>query len=58
MPGTSRMPVSLRESFNNVRNKARARPVWSNPLQLLSLDLYVFPYTLPIGSLQNKNIHN
>ncbi|KAH8906996.1 PLP-dependent transferase [Coniochaeta sp. PMI_546] len=39
MPGTSRMPVSLRESFNNVRNKARARPVWSNPLQVLSVDL-------------------
>lgn len=33
------MPVSLRESFNNVRNKARARPVWSNPLQVVSIDL-------------------
>ncbi|KAJ9164982.1 PLP-dependent transferase [Coniochaeta hoffmannii] len=39
MPGTSRMPVSLRESFNNVRNRARTRPVWSNPLRLLSIDL-------------------
>lgn len=36
------MPVSLRESFNNVRNKARARPVWSNPLRVVSIDLYVF----------------
>lgn len=40
MPGTSRMPVSLRDSFNNARIRARARPVWSNPLQLLSIDLY------------------
>ncbi|KAB5585838.1 pyridoxal phosphate-dependent transferase [Coniochaeta sp. 2T2.1] len=40
MPGTSRMPVSLRESFNNVRSRARARrPIWANPLQVLSLDL-------------------
>ena len=39
------MPVSLRESFNNVRNKARAqRPIWTNPLQVLSVDLFVsFP---------------
>lgn len=35
------MPVSLRESFNNVRTKARQQPGWNNPLQLLSLDLYV-----------------
>ncbi|KAB5582732.1 pyridoxal phosphate-dependent transferase [Coniochaeta sp. 2T2.1] len=40
MPGTSRMPVSLRESFNNVRSRARARrPIWANPLQVLSVDL-------------------
>ncbi|KAK1754594.1 pyridoxal phosphate-dependent transferase [Echria macrotheca] len=36
MPGTSRMPVSLRESFNSVK---RSRPLASNPLQVLSLDL-------------------
>ncbi|KAK5661484.1 hypothetical protein OQA88_11388 [Cercophora sp. LCS_1] len=35
MPGTSRMPVSLRESFNSV--KRRSHP--NNPLQVLSLDL-------------------
>lgn len=29
------MPVSLRESFNNVRRRSRV----SNPLDLLSLDL-------------------
>ena len=34
MPGTSRMPVSLRESFNSVK---RARP--NSPLHALSLDL-------------------
>ncbi|KAK0613770.1 pyridoxal phosphate-dependent transferase [Immersiella caudata] len=34
MPGTSRMPVSLRESFNSVK---RPRP--SNPLQVVSLEL-------------------
>ncbi|KAI0479239.1 pyridoxal phosphate-dependent transferase [Xylariaceae sp. FL0804] len=34
MPGSSRMPVSLRESFNSVK---RSRP--RNPLQLVSLDL-------------------
>ncbi|KAK3371677.1 pyridoxal phosphate-dependent transferase [Lasiosphaeria ovina] len=34
MPGTSRMPVSLRESFNTVK---RSRP--ANTLQLLNLDL-------------------
>ncbi|KAJ9141885.1 PLP-dependent transferase [Pleurostoma richardsiae] len=34
MPGTSRMPVSLRETFNNVK---RSRP--SNPLQFVSIDL-------------------
>ncbi|KAL1884327.1 hypothetical protein VTK73DRAFT_21 [Phialemonium thermophilum] len=34
MPGTSRMPVSLRESFNNVR---KARP--SSPLSLINLEL-------------------
>lgn len=38
MPGTSRMPVSLRESFNSVR---RSRPGTANPLHALSLDLYV-----------------
>ncbi|KAM7208443.1 Pyridoxal phosphate-dependent transferase [Naviculisporaceae sp. PSN 640] len=36
MPGTSRMPVSLRESFNVVKNR---RPT-SNPLQVLNLDLF------------------
>ncbi|RYP46141.1 hypothetical protein DL768_007616 [Monosporascus sp. mg162] len=35
MPGSSRIPVSLRESFNSV--KKRSRP--SNPLQMLNLDL-------------------
>ncbi|KAK0635009.1 pyridoxal phosphate-dependent transferase [Bombardia bombarda] len=35
MPGTSRMPVSLRESFNTVK---KTRPP-SNPLQLVNLDL-------------------
>ncbi|KAK4667293.1 Dihydrosphingosine phosphate lyase [Podospora pseudopauciseta] len=37
MPGTSRMPVSLREGFNNVRNRSRA----GSPLALgmLNLDL-------------------
>ncbi|KAH9908128.1 pyridoxal phosphate-dependent transferase [Xylariomycetidae sp. FL2044] len=34
MPGSSRMPVSLRESFNSVR---RSRP--TNPLHVVSLDL-------------------
>ncbi|KAK3387203.1 pyridoxal phosphate-dependent transferase [Podospora didyma] len=34
MPGTSRMPISLRKSFNTVK---RSRP--SNTLQLLNLDL-------------------
>ncbi|KAK3344138.1 pyridoxal phosphate-dependent transferase [Lasiosphaeria hispida] len=34
MPGTSRMPISLRESFNTVK---RSRP--ANTLQVLSLDL-------------------
>ncbi|KAK1772532.1 putative sphingosine-1-phosphate lyase [Phialemonium atrogriseum] len=34
MPGTSRMPISLRESFNSVK-KARPR----NPLAVLNLDL-------------------
>ena len=41
MPGTSRMPISLRESLNNVK---KARP--TNSLSLLSLDLYVFPCSL------------
>ncbi|KAK4252020.1 pyridoxal phosphate-dependent transferase [Corynascus novoguineensis] len=36
MPGTSRMPVSLRESFNNVRRRSRAG--W-NPSLMLNLDL-------------------
>ncbi|KAH8888296.1 PLP-dependent transferase [Thozetella sp. PMI_491] len=35
MPGTSRMPISLRDSFNSVK---KARP--SNPLQMLNLDLF------------------
>lgn len=35
MPGTSRMPVSLRASFSNVRARSRA----GNPLRMLSLDL-------------------
>ncbi|KAK3315320.1 pyridoxal phosphate-dependent transferase [Apodospora peruviana] len=35
MPGTSRMPVSLRESFNNVKKR---RPP-NNPLQVVNLDL-------------------
>ena len=45
MPGTSRMPVSLRESFNSVK---RSRP--TNPLQVLSLDLLVnfsIPFSAP-----------
>jgi sphinganine-1-phosphate aldolase len=37
MPGTSRMPISLRESFNNVRKRSRVRA--ANPLEMLSLDL-------------------
>ncbi|KAK4242097.1 hypothetical protein C8A03DRAFT_40518 [Achaetomium macrosporum] len=37
MPGTSRMPVSLRESFNNVRK--RSRVTRGNPLEMLNLDL-------------------
>ncbi|KAK3946407.1 pyridoxal phosphate-dependent transferase [Diplogelasinospora grovesii] len=38
MPGTSRMPVSLRESFVRVKNNSKnLRP--TNPLQLLNLDL-------------------
>ncbi|KAK3304594.1 pyridoxal phosphate-dependent transferase [Chaetomium strumarium] len=37
MPGTSRMPVSLREGFNNVRK--RSRVTRGNPLEMLSLDL-------------------
>ncbi len=36
MPGTSRMPVSLRDSFNSV---VRKRP--SSPLLILNLELYV-----------------
>lgn len=36
MPGSSRMPVSLRESFNNVKRKRQA-----NPFLVLNLDLYV-----------------
>ncbi|KAJ4307186.1 Dihydrosphingosine phosphate lyase [Collariella sp. IMI 366227] len=36
MPGTSRMPVSLREGFNNVRNRSRV----SNQLAVLNLDLF------------------
>ncbi|KAM7206294.1 Pyridoxal phosphate-dependent transferase [Rhypophila sp. PSN 637] len=36
MPGTSRMPVSLRESFNSVKKR---RPQ-GNPLQVLNLDLF------------------
>ncbi|KAK4102676.1 PLP-dependent transferase [Parathielavia hyrcaniae] len=36
MPGTSRMPVSLRGTFNNVRRRSRAI---NNPLGLLNLDL-------------------
>ncbi|KAK3321010.1 pyridoxal phosphate-dependent transferase [Cercophora scortea] len=35
MPGTSRMPISLRESFNSVK---RTRPP-NNPWQVLNLDL-------------------
>ncbi|ORY56112.1 pyridoxal phosphate-dependent transferase [Pseudomassariella vexata] len=35
MPGSSRMPISLRESFNSVK---RNRP--NNPLQVLNLDLF------------------
>ncbi|KXX79979.1 Sphingosine-1-phosphate lyase [Madurella mycetomatis] len=35
MPGTSRIPVSLREGFNAVRKKSQA----SNPLGVLNLDL-------------------
>ncbi len=34
MPGTSRMPVSLREGFHSVRRRSRA-----NPWELLNLDL-------------------
>ena len=37
MPGTSRIPVSLRQGFNNVRKRSRV----SNPLQMLNLDLSV-----------------
>ncbi|KAL2126565.1 hypothetical protein VTI74DRAFT_670 [Chaetomium olivicolor] len=36
MPGTSRMPVSLRESFNNVRKRSRT----GNQLAMLNLDLF------------------
>lgn len=34
MPGSSRIPASLRETFNTVK---RSRP--SNPLQMLNLEL-------------------
>ncbi|KAL2257265.1 hypothetical protein VTK26DRAFT_414 [Humicola hyalothermophila] len=36
MPGTSRVPVSLRAGFNNIRRKSRA----SNPLEIINLDLF------------------
>lgn len=36
MPGSSRMPVSLRETYNSVK---KARP--STPLALVNLELYV-----------------
>lgn len=45
MPGTSRMPVSLRESFNSVK---RSRP--TNPLQVLSLDLLVNSFSIPFSA--------
>lgn len=47
MPGTSRMPVSLRESFNNVRRRSRAG--W-NPSLMLNLDLSVAAHlSLPLA---------
>lgn len=36
MPGSSRMPVSLRETYNSVK---KARP--ADPLALVNLELYV-----------------
>ncbi|KAI1400441.1 PLP-dependent transferase [Hypoxylon fuscum] len=36
MPGSSRMPISLRESFNSVQKRSRA----INPQQIFNLDLF------------------